>query len=166
MDNGLAEHQEDHRAASTSAPDRRRGIALGLLGLVVLALGLGVVFADQYRRANDVPASGTIVDIQRRTLSVVFTDASGTRLVADVHPSAREPSPRVGDRRDIVYLPGVYSDGRVSAWDASTPPMGAFPWIIAVVGLGVLAVAALEFSGRAPWKDAVTLDERSIGQPR
>ncbi|WP_066361248.1 hypothetical protein [Herbidospora mongoliensis] len=167
---GLEEYQEalaranaDRRDASTSTPHRPRGIALGLLGLVVLALSLGVVFYDWYRQANDIPASGTIVAIQNRDLDVTFMDASGVRLTAHVFKYAREPLPQVGEQRDILYLEGLNSDGTVSAWDPKAPPMSPIVWFIAVAGLGVLAAGVLEFSGRAPWRYAVWLDERSVG---
>ncbi|WP_061289261.1 hypothetical protein [Herbidospora cretacea] len=170
---GLEEYQEalapanaDRGATSTPVPPRVRGIAIGLLGLIALALGLGVILYDQYRQANDLPASGTIVEVHRRSVIVAFTSAEGTPLLGDMQQHAREPAPRVGDRQDILYLPGVHADGMVSAFDPTAPASDPAFWFVTALGVVILAVGALEFSGRAPWKNVVWLDERSIGAPR
>lgn len=170
---GLEEYQEalaranaDRHAPSTPVPPRVRGIAIGLLGLIALALGLGLILYDAYRQANDLPASGTIVEVHRRSVIVAFTSAEGTPLLGDLSEYAQEPAPRVGDRQDIRYLPGVYSDGMVPAFDPKAPSRAPALWFVTALGLVILTVGALEFSGRAPWKDVVWLDERSIGAPR
>ncbi|MGI5488516.1 hypothetical protein [Microtetraspora malaysiensis] len=169
---GLAEYQEALARANANANvraapasvfvQRSRGIAIALLGLAFLVLSLTIFYFEWYGPTHGKPASGTIVKVEGHGISVAFTSAEGVHETGYVQKFVTNPPPYVGEKRDILYLDWWRSDGRVDAWDPRVPPVLGFPLIFSLGGLGALAAGVMEFSGRAPWRDAVWLDERSV----
>ncbi|WP_433412239.1 hypothetical protein ACQP1V_24985 [Microtetraspora malaysiensis] len=168
---GLEEYQEALARANANvraarAPvfghHRPRGIAVVLLGLVFLVGSLAIFYFEWYGPTYGKPAFGTIVKVEGRGIHVAFTSAEGVHETGYVQNFAQNPPPYVGEKRDILYLDWWKSAGRVDAWDPRVPRGLAFPLIFTLIGLGSLVAGVIEFSGRAPWRKAVWLDERSV----
>nr|WP_062336497.1 hypothetical protein [Herbidospora sakaeratensis] len=165
-DAGLAEYHEalakvnaGARAVRSPTHHRPKGIAIGLLGLFVLGMAAAFFYANWYGPTYGRPATGTITAVEGRTMYVAFTTSDG---VLKVGSTKKLPHARVGEQREILYVVTGSSPGEVGIWNPDVPPTMTFPVIIALVGLGVVAAGLLEFSGRAPWRGAVVLDETSI----
>ncbi|WP_062430419.1 hypothetical protein [Herbidospora daliensis] len=165
-DAGLAEYHEALAKVNAEARDvrppahhRPRGIAIVLLGLFFLGGAAAGFYVDWYGPTYGRPATGTISAIEGRMMYVAFTTADG---VLKVGSTKKLPEARLGEQRKILYLVSGSSPDQVNIWNPDIPPTMTLAVIFAFAGLGAVATGFIEFSGRAPWRYAVWLDERSI----
>ncbi|WP_066366725.1 hypothetical protein [Herbidospora mongoliensis] len=163
---GLAEYQralakakEQPPAAPSSVNHRARGIAIALLGLAFVLIAGAGFYSDWYGPTYGRSTTGTVAEVEGRTMYVTFTTAEG---VPQVGSTKKFPGARVGEQREILYLEGSPSTGVVDIWNPEIPPSMPLSIMFALAGLGAVAAGVMEFSGRAPWRDAVVLDEASI----
>ncbi|WP_062356480.1 hypothetical protein [Herbidospora yilanensis] len=158
----LAKANESGRETPSSMSHRVRGVLIGLMGLVILAAAAFFLYDEWYGPTYGKPATGTVVEIEYRKVYVEFTPAGGVPQVGFVYIPRGEPLPKAGEPFEIRYLEGSAPGGIVGVWTTDEPSPIAWPVIMTLLALGALAAGAMEFSGRAPWHDAVVLDERSI----
>ncbi|TKK87766.1 hypothetical protein FDA94_16450 [Herbidospora galbida] len=155
----LAKAKESARVAPSSVSHRVRGAAAMVFALLFLLGAAAMFYGDWYAPTHGTPATGTITEVGGRGMQVAFTTAEG---VPQTGSTETVSGARVGGQLEILYMEGPPSTEVVQVWNAATPPSLGLAVISSLVGLIALAVGLVEFSGRAPWRDAVVLDETSI----
>lgn len=125
-----------------------RGIVLGLVGLVLLALGIGLWASSSARSAS---TTGTVVDLEgtvdgQRAVIEFAVDGQVHQVVSGL---AQRPAPTVGDEVTLTYDPADpgnadLDDPLVTTWG----PLGLGAGGLLLLGLGL--VGALRRSPGPP----------------
>ena len=130
-------------------------VATAFLLLVLIACGVGAVFAYDTATAlrdNGLVTTGEVVEVhdERRDSYVVvqFEDAQGHEVTADVGNYRWSPSPREGDRPQIVYDPDNPSG---SVADTRMGPDFFSVWALAIGALVAGALIGPTWTGRLDW---------------